>query len=410
MAGCCWHAEGLVKLARANGAAVHKLPGSRVVIAHDYLTQRGGAERVVLAMLKAFPSARVVTSLYAPNQTYPEFGNYDIRASWLTKVGSFRSDNRLALPLLAPVWSRLDAGDADVVLCSSTGWAHGIRTRVPKIVYCHNPARWLYQGEEYLADTGIGARAGLKVLAPNLRRWDKRRALTAHRYLVNSSVVAERVRQTYGLPSDIVHPPPGLGPGPEEPIAGLAPGFLLTVGRARGYKNTALVARAVARLPHQRLVAVGGLPEGEHFERAIGLTHVSDPQLRWLYSNALALVACAYEDFGLTPIEAYGFGTPALVLRAGGYLDTTLPGITGEFVEQPDVDHLIDGIDRIARGRYDPFAIRRHAESFSISAFIAALRAAVDAVVPLDQATYGERCVPALAQADQVTPAVAVAS
>ena len=32
-----------------------------VAIVHDYLTQRGGAERVVVSMLKAFPSALVYT-------------------------------------------------------------------------------------------------------------------------------------------------------------------------------------------------------------------------------------------------------------------------------------------------------------------------------------------------------------
>jgi hypothetical protein len=44
-----------------------------VAIAHDYLTQRGGAERVVLAMLRAFPEATVHTLLYDPDGTFPEF-------------------------------------------------------------------------------------------------------------------------------------------------------------------------------------------------------------------------------------------------------------------------------------------------------------------------------------------------
>lgn len=43
----------------------------RVAVVHDYLTQRGGAERVVLAMLKALPDARS-TSLFGPDSTYPE--------------------------------------------------------------------------------------------------------------------------------------------------------------------------------------------------------------------------------------------------------------------------------------------------------------------------------------------------
>ena len=47
----------------------------RVAIAHDYLTQRGGAERVVLAMARAFPDAPIYTTLYDPQQTFPEFAD-----------------------------------------------------------------------------------------------------------------------------------------------------------------------------------------------------------------------------------------------------------------------------------------------------------------------------------------------
>ncbi len=52
-----------------------------VALAHDYLTQRGGAERVVLSMLAAFPAAPVHTSLYAPERTFPEFSTEDVRRS-----------------------------------------------------------------------------------------------------------------------------------------------------------------------------------------------------------------------------------------------------------------------------------------------------------------------------------------
>jgi len=78
----------------------------------------------------------------------------------LTRVKPFEMNNRLALPLLAPVWSRIEAGDADVVLCSSTGWAHGIRTTVPKIVYCHNPARWLAATTDSLGNYSVSVPPG----------------------------------------------------------------------------------------------------------------------------------------------------------------------------------------------------------------------------------------------------------
>src|SRR5687767_10075890 len=102
----------------------------QVAIVHDYLTQRGGAERVVLAMAKTFPDAPIYTSLFEPSATYPEFADLDIRPSWLNRVELIRRRHRLALPLYAPLFSSKRI-DAEVVLCSSSGWAHGVRT-VPR--------------------------------------------------------------------------------------------------------------------------------------------------------------------------------------------------------------------------------------------------------------------------------------
>ena len=54
------------------------------------------------------------------------------------------------------------------------------------------------------------------------------------------------------------------------------------------------------------------------------LSGLDDAQMRWLYAHARALIAPAFEDFGLTPLEAYAFGTPVLARRGGGYLDTVV--------------------------------------------------------------------------------------
>ena len=61
-----------------------------MAIAHDYLTQRGGAERVVLAMLRAFPEATVHTLLYDPDGTFPEFRDVRVVTSPLDRIGPLR--------------------------------------------------------------------------------------------------------------------------------------------------------------------------------------------------------------------------------------------------------------------------------------------------------------------------------
>ena len=106
--------------------AASRAPRSRptVAIAHDYLTQRGGAERVVLAMHRAFPDATIYTTLYEPEHTYPEFRDARIVTSALNDVPGLRRHHRTALPLL-PLAARSMRITEDVVLASSSGWAHG---------------------------------------------------------------------------------------------------------------------------------------------------------------------------------------------------------------------------------------------------------------------------------------------
>jgi glycosyltransferase involved in cell wall biosynthesis len=349
-------------------------PAPRVVIAHDYLTQRGGAERVALALLEAFPGSRMVTSVYAPELTYPEFKAHDIQVTALSRFRAFRRDPRRALPLLAAAWTSVRIDDADAVLCSSSGWAHGVRTDAPKIVYCHNPARWLYQTDEYVNRHGRTSQAAAAALRRPLIRWDRWAAASADVYLANSHVVERRVERTYGRSAQVVHPPMSVRPE-MEPIAGIEPGsYFLTVGRPRGYKNTAVVTEAIALMPDERLIAVGGLPDGEWPDRLRGLTGVTDAQLTWLYANAKALIACAYEDFGLTPLEAFSQGTPVLALRAGGYVETTVPGVTGEFIEEPTAESVVATVRRFLAADFDPALIRKHADSFSQEAFAARIR------------------------------------
>ena len=73
---------------------------TKVVLAHDYLTQRGGAERVALTFTQIFPEAPLYTSLYEPSDTYPEFQRTRVLTSPLNKVTLLRRNFRLALPLI----------------------------------------------------------------------------------------------------------------------------------------------------------------------------------------------------------------------------------------------------------------------------------------------------------------------
>lgn len=351
---------------------------------HDYLTQRGGAERVVLALRRAFPGAALHTALFEPATTYAEFAAADVRTSPLDRVAAFRRDHRLALPLLAPAFSAMRV-DADVAVCSSSGWAHGVRATGRKVVYCHNPARWLYQRADYVRESPAAVRAGLAALTPALRRWDRRAAAGCHRYLCNSTAVRDRVRRVYGIDATVVPPPPAVDPsGPTRPVAGVEPGFFLCISRLLPYKNVDAVVRAAADVPGARLVVVGAGPDRERERlRALAgaavtfLPTVADDELRWLYASCAALVAASYEDFGLTPVEAGCFGRPVAALRYGGFLDTVVDGTTGVFFDRPDPAAVAAAMREVTAREWDAGAITAHVDRFSEARFVERVRAIV---------------------------------
>lgn len=349
-------------------------PPPAVAIVHDYLTQRGGAERLVLELASAFPGAPVYTSLYDPAASFPELAALQVCPLPLNRLGPLRHRHRLALPLLAPAFSRLRV-EAQVALCSSSGWAHGARTSGRKVVYCHTPARWLYQTSRYLGARGSWAKAPFQLLAVPLRRWDASAAASAHRYVVNSSVVRERVRAAYGRDAEVLPPPPGIGPGgPTEPVPGLDAGFFLCISRLLEYKNVQAVVEAFERLPGEQLVVVGAGPLLEPLRRrAQGnvclLGAVPEAQLRWLYQACAGVVAASYEDFGLTPVEGLTFGKPTAALRFGGFLDTVVEGATGYFFEQPEPEAIAEAVRRLASSSFPPAALAEQAAAFSRERF-----------------------------------------
>jgi glycosyltransferase involved in cell wall biosynthesis len=353
-----------------------------VVVAHDYLTQRGGAERVALELASQLHSGRVVTSVYRAEQTFAGFADYDVVQSHSHVVQSLGDDPRRALPFLASAWSHMTPIEAETVVCSSSGWAHGVPVApgTHKVVYCHNPARWLYQADDYLQGRGAATRLAMGALGPSLRRWDQHAAASADVYVANSTSVAERIRRVYGRDAEVVHPPVSIDTsGPQASVDDLEPGFFLTIARARGYKGTRALCEAFARMPGERLAIVGMAPDAALPPNVRALGVVDDDVVRWLYANARALVSVSREDFGLTPIEANAFGTPALVLRAGGFLDTTLPGESGEFIADESAAAVVDAVGAFDR-EWDRAAVAATAERFSARAFGTRMRDIVASV------------------------------
>lgn len=371
--------------------------GPRVAIAHDYLTQMGGAEKAVLSMTKAFPDAPIYTMLYNPSTTYPEFAERDVRVAPINKLALIREHHRVGLPIFPLVAGSMFV-DADIVLASSSGWAHGFKTSGRKVVYCYSPARWLYLPDQYLGDQpSLAKRLGLKMTSPYLTRWDRRAAQSCDKYLANSTMIKGRIADAYGIDAEVVFTPVSMSPSstlesiPEldswasaQGIDEIDASFYLCVSRLLSYKNVDAIVRAFADAD-RRLVVVGKGPEAKRLRdmktpNVLMLSDLTDAQMAWLYKYCRALLAASYEDFGLTPLEAGVWGRPSVALRFGGFLDTIDEGITGIYFDEPQPQAIAEAVDRFETMTFDPAKIRSHIQQFTEERFAEKLYAAVDAV------------------------------
>jgi len=151
------------------------------------------------------------------------------------------------------------------------------------------------------------------------------------------------------------------------------------VSRLLPYKNLDRIFGVFAERPDLELVVVGTGPLGKTLQRSATpnidlLGNVSDSELRWLYGHARALIAPAFEDYGLTPLEAASFGKPTIALRKGGYLETVSEGTSGYFFENLDVSSVSGAIDKLSENPLNPDEIREHASRFSEERFASTLR------------------------------------
>jgi glycosyltransferase involved in cell wall biosynthesis len=348
-----------------------------VAIVHDYLNQPGGAERVVLEMAAMWPEAPVYTSLYRPESTFPEFRDHDIRTSFLDRLpvdGGFRA----LLPLYPAAFNSFGMLDEELIISSSSGWAHGVRTSPESVhvVYCYAPARWLYTPDRYLPSS-LKQRLLSPVVSP-LRRWDMGAAHRADGYIVIAENVRRRVRAAYGIDAQVVYPPVDTDRFTLRP-----PGDrLLVVARLLPYKRIDLIIQAANRLGIG-LDVVGVGPSFDELRAIAGPSvqfhgRLPDEDITELFETCLAFCSAGQEDFGLAPVESLAAGKPVVAFAAGGAVETLEDGKTAAFFYEPTVTDVLTAIRRVQELDTSPEELAEAAERFSTASFRTSLAAAIE--------------------------------
>ena len=356
-------------------------PPARVALVHDFLLDLRGAERVFAALCDMYPDADVFTAVYDERGTEGRFAHRRINTSFLQRLRPTARTFRALLPLYPYAMEALDLRGYDLVVSSSSAWAHGVlgEPEAVHVCYCHNPFRYAWNArEETLRRHSPVVRAALGVVFQRWRQWDWIAAQRVDRYVANSHTTARRVRRCFQREAEVVHPPVEL----ERFRVGVEPGDeYVVLSELVPHKRIDLAIEAFNRLG-RRLVVVGDGPDWRRLRRLAGPTvrfagRASDEDAAELLARAPALVITATEEFGIAAVEAQAAGRPVIALAEGGVRETVLEGETGLFYEEPSSDALAEAVARFDPASFDPHACRANAERFDVGHFRHGLRAVI---------------------------------
>jgi glycosyltransferase involved in cell wall biosynthesis len=354
-----------------------------VALVHDYLLTLRGAERTFAEIARIWRGAPVYTSLHDHEAMQGRFDAHAVHTSGLQRLGAGQSNFRNLLPLFPAAFERMPLGGRDLVVSSSSAFAHGVQPDdgAVHVCYCHSPFR--YAWHEY--DTAIAevpgpVRPALRQVLKRIRRWDVQASERVTHYVANSEITRYRIADCYGREATVIHPPVDVdrfGP-PQAPE-----GYFLYVGELAGHKRVQ-VAIDAARKARRKLRIVGAGPEQERLAALHGgeeiefLGRVTDPELTDLYARAEALVMPNVEEFGITAVEAQGAGRPVVAVGRGGALETVVDGVTGVLVADGDVDSMAEALAYTDFQRFDARAAVSNAERFSARKFRTSFRRFVE--------------------------------
>ena len=367
------------RLAAHMAAAAPASP--RVALIHDFLLDIRGAERVFMAICDVWPDADVYTAVYDEEGTEGRFAHRPINTSFLQRLRPTAKTFRPLLPLYPYAIESFDLGGYDIVVSSSSAWAHGVIVDegALHVCYCHNPFRyaWNARDETLRGRNGLG-RATLSVVFNRWRQWDWIAAQRVDRYVANSHTTSRRIARYFNRDSAVLYPPVET----ERFTPGRAADYYLVVSELMPHKRISVAVEAFARLGLP-LVVVGDGPDARRLRRMAPANiafegRVSDERAAQLFEGCRALVVTATEEFGIAAVEAQAAGRPVIALNEGGVRETVVDGVTGVFFDRPDPVALAEAVLSFDALAVDSAACVANARRFDSAQFRRGLEAVVE--------------------------------
>ena len=389
----------------------------KIALVHDDLIQHGGAERLFEAMVETFPEADIYTSMDRnPSGLDDDESTRRVEKSFMQRLPFKEKLYRHYYPLYPLAFESFDFSEYDVVLSSSTRFAHGVITRPETlhICYMNTPPRMFWEPKTYFENFPYPFKSLLNPFLSYLRLWDYTAAQRVDHFIANAKTPQARIKKYYGRDSKVIYPFVDLERFDTRMVSNreysnnsntdrmssnrgnlgiradsrknssVFENYFLIVSRLASWKRIDIAIEACNRLKLP-LKIIGEGPDFERLKKLAKPTvellgRLTDEEVVGYYQNCRALIFPQKEDFGITPLEAQAAGKPVIAYRAGGALETVIKGQTGEFFHPQTASALAAVLKKFDPKRYQKEDCRQQAERFGKSRFQTELKSLVEEV------------------------------
>jgi glycosyltransferase involved in cell wall biosynthesis len=362
------------------------MQGKKVAIVVDWLTDVGGAERVIRSIHEIFPDAPIYTSQYNPKQL-DWFDGADVRYGWLQKIPFFL---RKFLPILRMVYfSKLNLSEYDIIISCTGAEAKAVKSSDGQlnVSYMHAPTQYYWSlHEQYMKDPGFGllnplVRLFLRLSVGSLRKFDFKYAQIPDQIISNSTYIAHEIKKHYKRDSVIISPPVDVS---SFKLNTEKDNYFIITSRHVPWKKVGLVVQACIKT-NERLIVVG---EGTEHDSLVAMAAghsniefvdtISDTKkLARLVAGAKGFLFPSLEPFGIAPVEALATGTPVIAYKAGGALDY-INSKNGMFFNEQTAESIADAFIKFKTNLFDALVVAESAQKFSDASFKSQMKAFID--------------------------------
>lgn len=357
----------------------------KIALVHDWLTNIGGAEKVLKAFSEIFPNAPVFVFFYDKIFTHDFLPHTRIRPTKIQNIYQKHLGQKWIIPFSPLISESINLSGYDLII-SVSPLAKGIilGKDTIHISYCHSPTRQLWDWQsEYRAEKHSVSPRFISLFQHFFRIWDRHASTRVDYFIANSENTQKRIKKYYNCDSTVIYPPVVDRFCSDENESGRQlnshksekKNMFLIVSRLFQHKNIHIAVRAFNKLGWP-LIIIGDGPDLKKLKsiaenNIVFLGYQTDAQIDNYYKECTAFVMPQEEDFGIASIEALYNGKPILALRCGGALEYVREGINGEYFDNPAEEMLADAARRLLENylQYDRVVIRESAERFSQKRF-----------------------------------------